>query len=81
MAKAPKKDQLVPFYGAVPPPKTADGAEPSLVQLAPVARSRVIEASATTGAEATETVVTRHKHRARGVYYRKRARRAAMNDQ
>ncbi len=28
MAKAPKKNQLVPFYGAVPPPKTADGAEP-----------------------------------------------------
>ncbi len=28
MAKAPKKNQLVPFYGAVPPPKTVDGGEP-----------------------------------------------------
>jgi peptidoglycan/xylan/chitin deacetylase (PgdA/CDA1 family) len=80
MAKAPKKNQLVPFYGAVPPPKTVDGGEPELVQLAPAARERLIEASVTTGAEASETVSTPHKHRARGVNYRKRARRSAMND-
>jgi peptidoglycan/xylan/chitin deacetylase (PgdA/CDA1 family) len=79
MAKAPKKNQPVPFYGAVPPPKTAEGAEPSLVQLAPVARPRVVEASVKGDAEASETAVTPHKHRARGAAHRKR--RAAMNDE
>jgi peptidoglycan/xylan/chitin deacetylase (PgdA/CDA1 family) len=81
MAKAPKKNQPVPFYGAVPPPKTADGAEPSLVQLAPIARARVIEASATTGADAAETTAAPRKHRGNGVNHRKRPRREAMNDQ
>jgi peptidoglycan-N-acetylglucosamine deacetylase len=79
MDKAPKKNQPVPFYGAVPPPKTVEGAEPALVQLAPAARPRVIEASMTTD---VSSEVTPRKHRARnGVSYRKRARKAAMNDQ
>ncbi|WP_139247723.1 polysaccharide deacetylase family protein [Hyphomicrobium sp. CS1GBMeth3] len=42
LAKAPAR-HLVPFYGPVPPPTTADGTDPSVSELAPPARTRLEE--------------------------------------
>lgn len=77
MAKAPKKGRPVPFYGAVPPPKAPDGAEPSLTYLAPAAKVRVV---ATAAAPETGEVAPR-KHRSRGSMRRhKHPGKSAMND-
>lgn len=74
LAKAPKKDQPLPFYGAVPPPKTVDGGEPTLVQLAPAARSRAAEASAAASGDASEAPAPRKRR----THYRKKPRHEAM---
>lgn len=43
LAKAASR-ALVPFHGPVPPPRTADGGEPDVTELAPPARVRLMEA-------------------------------------
>lgn len=45
LAKAPYK-ALVPFYGPIPAPKTADGLDPAMSELAPAAKVRVTEVPA-----------------------------------
>ncbi|MGE0022081.1 MAG: polysaccharide deacetylase family protein [Hyphomicrobium sp.] len=42
LAKASSRN-VIPFYGPVPPPTTADGADPSVSDLAPPAKTRLTE--------------------------------------
>ena len=67
LAKAPKKPDLLPFYGAVAPVVLPAGDEPPVAPLAPAARQRVVEPVAAASApEAATPKRQSRSHRGRG---------------
>lgn len=71
LAKAPAR-HLVPFYGPVPAPSTADGLAPAVSDLAPPARTRLDEPPPARGTQASSEPLRRRPRPSSGVRARRR---------
>jgi hypothetical protein len=60
LAKVPARN-LVPFYGPIPPPRAANGSDPSLSELAPAARLRLSDPDGAPDRQAATTQPLRRR--------------------
>jgi peptidoglycan/xylan/chitin deacetylase (PgdA/CDA1 family) len=75
LAKAPTA-HLLPFYGPLPGPKTADGQDPGVSALAPEAKIRLVEELPAAGSERSASSQPLKRRAGLTTTHRRRARRA-----